>query len=48
MYYIRLEFDCLRIGKNIGENWEEKSDKVDKIGFELVVIKNSAMKGWHR
>lgn len=45
--YIRLRFDCSKIDEDIDKNWEEKSDKVDKSGFELVIIKNPAIIGWY-
>lgn len=47
VYFTRLEFDYLRIGKDIGKSWEERSDKIDRLRFELVVIKNLAISSWY-
>lgn len=46
IYCIKLEWNCLRIGRNISESWK-KNDKIDKSCFKLFVIKNLAIKNWY-
>ena len=47
IYYIRLKFDYLRIGRDISESSKQESDEVDGSVSKLVVIKNLAIRGWH-
>lgn len=35
------------MNKTVGKVWEKTSDKVNRLGFELIAIKNQAINGWH-
>lgn len=44
MCYTKLRFDCLKFDRDISQSWDKKSDKIEKSGFELIIIKNPAIK----
>lgn len=47
IYFIKLKFDYLRINEDIGKGWEKRSDKVNRLSSELVIIKNLTVKDWY-